>query len=348
MPRAFTLLVVIGVLAFVPGAAEAKQAPRRTITVMTQNLYLGANLDPIVKAKSIPEAFRAVEAAWALVQANDFPARARAVALEIARARPDFVGLQELSLYRLGPPGDISKPSAATVTLDYLREIKAALRERGLHYRVVGVNAGTDAELPSGYPAKLDIRLTVRDALLVERGIRVGRVRRGLYRSTHPLFAGLVTAKRGWVSADATVGGRTVRVITTHLESFDDPTQVKQGQEILSGPARTRLPVVLLGDLNSRADGTGTPTRANLLAAGFRDAWSQAYPDEPGLTCCHGDDLREPGGPFYSRIDLVLTRGGFRGLRGAVVGELPQSRTPNGLWPSDHGGFWMTLRLPAT
>ena len=43
-----------------------------TLTVMTRNLYLGANLDPIVKAKSLPEALNAVAADWAQVQANDF------------------------------------------------------------------------------------------------------------------------------------------------------------------------------------------------------------------------------------------------------------------------------------
>ncbi len=345
-------VVAASLAAVVAGAApaESAKAPPRppTITVMTRNLYLGAGLDPIVKAKSVPEALQAVERAWALVQANDFRSRARAITAEIARARPEFVGLQELVLYRTQTPSDFLATPARTVVIDYAAELRRALALRRLPYRFVAIKPTTDAELPSGFPPTMDIRLTVRDAMLVrrDRAIRIRRVTTGLYRTTTPLFGGLVTARRGWIAVDASVRGRTFRVITTHLESFSDPVQVEQGKELLRGPAATRLPVVLVGDLNSRADGSGTPTRANFLGAGFRDAWLDAYPRRPGLTCCHGEDLREPGGPFYSRIDYVLARSGFRGLRGAVVGEQPASRTANGLWPSDHAGVWLTLRLP--
>ena len=170
----------------------------------------------------------------------------------------------------------------------------------------------------------MDIRLTIRDGLLVriDKKIKIRRVRTGLYATTTPLFGGFVIAKRGWVLADATVSGRTFRVVTTHLESFNDASQVAQGRS--SSPRWPgRAPAcrpILLGDLNSRADGTGTPTHANLLAAGFQDAWPQAHPADIGLTCCHGDDLREVGGPFYSRIDYVLLRNGFRAVAAGIVG----------------------------
>jgi endonuclease/exonuclease/phosphatase family metal-dependent hydrolase len=329
-----------------PSAGGAARAPA-TLTVMTRNLYLGANLDPIVKATSIPAALQAVEADWALVQANDFPARARAIAGEIAAHKPDVVGFQEAVLYRTQTPSDFLTMPAQTVALDYVRELRQALAARKLRYRFVGVGTGTDAELPSGFPPTMDIRLTVRDALLVrvEPALKVRRVRKGLYATTTPLFSGLVTAKRGWVAADASFRGHPFRVITTHLESFSDASQVAQGQELVDGPAQTRLPLVLLGDLNSRADGTGTPTYASLLAAGFRDAWTQVRPGDIGLSCCHGDDLREIGGAFYSRIDYVLTRNGPRGVRAGIVGNRIEDRR-SGLWPSDHAGVWATLRLP--
>jgi endonuclease/exonuclease/phosphatase family metal-dependent hydrolase len=324
---------------------EAKRAPV-TIRVLTRNLYLGANLDAIVKAKSASEAFSAVEKGWTQVQANDFPARARAIAREIAGTRPDFVGFQELSLYRTQTPADFTVTPATTVVLDYARELRKALGARKLHYRFVGIRPETDAELPSGNPPTMDIRLTVRDGLLVrmDKRIRVRRVRSGSYSTTTSLFGGFVIAKRGWVLADATVDGRTFRVITTHLESFNDTSQVAQGQELAAGPARTKLPTILLGDLNSRADGTGTPTRANLLAAGFQDTWPEAHPNDLGLTCCHGEDLRELGGPFYSRIDYVLLRNGFRAVAAGIVGQNPSDRIA-GVWPSDHAGLWARLRV---
>jgi endonuclease/exonuclease/phosphatase family metal-dependent hydrolase len=325
---------------------EARRAPL-TLRVMTRNLYLGANLDAIVQAKSSSEAFSAVEKGWTLVQANNFTLRARAIAREIGATRPDFVGFQELSLYRTQTPPDFTVTPATTVALDYERELRKALAARKLRYRFLGIRPETDAELPSGNPPTMDIRLTVRDGLLVriDKKIKIRRVRTGSYSTTTSLFGGFVIAKRGWVLADATVAGRTFRVITTHLESFNDTSQVAQGKELAEGPAQTKLPTVLLGDLNSRADGTGTPTRANLLAAGFQDAWPEAHPKDVGLTCCHGDDLRELGGPFYSRIDYVLLRNGFKAVAAGIVGQSPSDRI-SGLWPSDHAGLWARLRLP--
>ena len=83
MPTVSRLFVAAAFLLLAGGAsgAPAKAPPRQTtITVMTRNLYLGANLDPIVHATSPQEAFRAVAAGWAQVQANDFNTRANAVA----------------------------------------------------------------------------------------------------------------------------------------------------------------------------------------------------------------------------------------------------------------------------
>jgi endonuclease/exonuclease/phosphatase family metal-dependent hydrolase len=329
--------------------ASSERAPRRTITVMTRNLYLGASLDPILHAKSTSEAFEAVEAAWAQVRANDFPARARAIAAEIARTRPDFVGVQEMPLYRTQSPADFKSTPATTVALDYKRALTDALRARKLPYRFVAVNVNTDAELPSGNPPSMDVRLTMRNAILMrtDRGIKLRRARAGNFPTTYPIFGGLVVAVRGSAYVDATVGGRTFRVIDTHLEAFNRQVQEQQSNELLAGPAATKLPVVLVGDLNSRPDGSTTASYTNLMDGGFADTWLHAYPKVLGLTCCHGDDLRDPAGPFYERIDYVLERGGLRGVRGAVTGEAPSTRTPAGLWPSDHGGLWMTLRLPS-
>jgi endonuclease/exonuclease/phosphatase family metal-dependent hydrolase len=345
---AVAVLAVAVLLSVGPSAAAKKPPPRRTITVMTRNLYLGASLDPILHATTIPGAFQAVAGAWAQVQANDFPQRAGAIAAEIARAKPDFVGVQELPLYRTQTPSDFMSTPATTVALDYRAALLAALRARKLPYRFVAINTNTDVEFPSGFPPTMDIRLTMRNAILMrtDRGIKVRRARAGNYATAYPIFNGLVSVVRGWAYVDATAGGKAFRVVDTHLEAFNRSTQEQQSKELLAGPLATKLPVVLLGDLNSRPDGSTTASYPNLIGGGLRDTWPQAYPSAIGLTCCHGDDLRDPGGPFYERIDYVLERGGFRGVRGAVTGQLPSTRTSGGLWPSDHGGLWMRLRLP--
>ena len=347
--RAYAVAVLAAAaIAATAVAADGAQRKPLTLTVMTRNLYLGANLDAIVKAGSAAEAFAAVERGWAQVQANNFPARARAIAREIAAAKPDFVGFQEAVLYRTQTPADFTVTRATRVALDYVKELRKALAARKLKYRFLNIGSWTDAELPSADPPTMDIRITVRDALLVrsDKKIKILRVARGQYATTTSLFGGFVIAKRGWIFADASISGRRFRVITTHLESFDDDSNTAQGRELATDPGlRTAAPTVLLGDLNSRADGSTTPTYANLLAAGFRDAWVQARPKDVGLTCCFGEDLRELGGPFYSRIDYVLVRNGFRGVAAAVVGEQQRDRSA-GLWPSDHAGVWARLRLP--
>jgi endonuclease/exonuclease/phosphatase family metal-dependent hydrolase len=338
-------VALLTVLAALLGAGVGKKPV--TLTVMTRNLYLGANLDPIVKAKSLPEALNAVAADWAQVQANDFPTRARAIAREIATVKPDVVGFQEAVLYRTQTPPDFTATPATHVTLDYVAELRKALAGRKLRYRFVAIAPWTDAELPSGSPATMDVRLTVRDALLVriEKRLRIRRVHRVQYTTVTPLIPDVAVAKRGYVYADATLSGRAFRVATTHLESFDDTSQVAQGEELGKRLAAGKIPTVLLGDLNSRADGTGTPTHANLLALGFKDAWTEAHPNDVGLSCCHGDDLRDLGGSFYSRIDYVLLKNGFRAVAAGIVGQKPSDRI-GGLWPSDHAGVWARLRLP--
>jgi hypothetical protein len=119
--------------------------------------------------------------------------------------------------------------------------------------------------------------------------------------------------------------------------------QVAQASELLTGPASTSLPVILVGDFNSRADGTGTATYGLLRGAGFDDAWSQTHPNEPGNTFGHDADLRNTTVNFTQRIDLVLYRGDLRALGADVVGDELSDRTSSGLWPSDHGGGVATL-----
>jgi hypothetical protein len=41
---------------------------------------------------------------------------------------------------------------------------------------------------------------------------------------------------------------------------------------------------------------------------------------------------------LYQRIDLILTRGAVEGQNIALYGASPATRTPDGLWPSDHAG----------
>jgi hypothetical protein len=101
----------------------------------------------------------------------------------------------------------------------------------------------------------------------------------------------------------------------------------------VAGPADTRLPVIFVCDCNSRADGTETVTYADLLGAGFEDAWLERHPHRLGLTCCQDEKLRNEVSEFDRRIDLIMLRAHDHVLHARVVGDEPDERTADGLWP---------------
>ena len=330
------------------------------ITVMTRNLYLGADMESVVRAACTGDPSALVNAAsiaWATVVKTNFPARAKALAREIEQAQPLLVGLQEVSLYRTGPVDSSSgtPPNADEVKYDYLKILCQQLDEWGLPYRPVAVTPNFDVEFPGVTAEGLrDIRLTDRDVILAltDPGttvLKVSNVRTTNFTRNVSLPIGQtglsVPLTRGWGSVDVTTGGKTLRFINTHLEAYDNEVQGLQGEEILNGPAKTDLPVILLGDFNSRADGTGTPTYGDLVGAGFNDAWIVTHRNEPGYTFGHLPDLSNmtTDGLLTKRIDLVLFRGALNALDADVVGEELSARTPSGLWPSDHAGVVATL-----
>jgi len=347
---------------------------------MTRNLYLGADLGPAVEAvrSGNPNAVvAAVSDAWATIVGTDFPARAKALAKEIEQSHPTLVGLQEVELYRIGPPDNFtSAPTPAEeVKYDYLKILLGELNSRGLHYAPVVVSQNYDAEFPGDADPEVpdpvlepqdirDIRLTDRDVILARTDLpkselKLSNVQRANFATNASFPIGnsgkSFTLYRGWASVDAKVEDGTFRFINTHLEPEStnpvvNEIQVSQGNEILSVPANTNLPVILAGDYNTRAGGGGTPTYDNLINSGFTDAWSVKHPGVLGNTWGHQEDLRDTTTELTQRLDLVLFRDGppedgLCAVDADVIGDNLSDRTPSGLWPSDHAGVVATLRV---
>jgi endonuclease/exonuclease/phosphatase family metal-dependent hydrolase len=309
--------------------------------------------------------------AWNDVKQNDFPRRAEALADEIAANHPDLIGLTEVNAWYSGPAdgGPFGGLPATTVEYDYLELLRGELRERGLHYGVAAEVKTFDEELPLFpdltrplTPENLqDFRLIDREVILARTDLPTSRLKLSNVQTGHfvahetnvltvPGFPPvLVESDLGWASVDVKVRGKVFRFISTHLatEETAPATQVAQAAELLSGPADTRLPVILVGDLNSRADNTGTASHANLVAAGFEDAWSVVHPHQLGYTYGHQEILndRDDVGGFDRRIDYVLYRGDLDALASDVVGEEPTDFDRHGIWASDHAGVVATLGL---
>lgn len=333
------------------------------VKVMTRNVYVGIDLDPVLQAPS-PELIPALvaQAFQQLLQTN-FPERAIALAEEIHDSRPDLVGLQEISLIRIQSPGDffIGNPQPASdVLFDYLEILLSALEERGLDYRAVAQVRNFDVELPmlTGLEplAFDDIRLTDFDVILVEEDVEISNVvaLNYLARLVVPVAPGLVIeVPRGFVAVDATVDHQTFRFVNTHLEPAETApaVQVAQAAQLIAALSDETNPILLVGDFNSAADGSSTPTYGNLINAGFTDIWTRRREGpEPGFTCCHAANLRNAVPTLDRRLDLIFFRGNgssvLERVRAEVVGDDPsRDRTPSGLWPSDHGGVATRLRV---
>jgi endonuclease/exonuclease/phosphatase family metal-dependent hydrolase len=352
------LLLVLALLLFMPAAAQPAEAGgygAGKLTVMTRNLYLGASLDPILAAGDFTELVIAVTNTWDAVQDTDFEERARALAREIVRARPDFIGLQEAVVWRRQYPSDPTTP-ATKVVYDYTKILQRELWKRGMCYEVVVSQDNLDAEFPTLYGD--DIRYTDRDVILARKrwghgGPKVVASAAAHFSSDYLVkvqVAGsggpVVTIYRGWVSADVWYCGKKFRLVNTHLEDPIAPEvellQQATALELLKGPLNTYLPVICLGDFNADAFG-GSKTYDILLAGGLVDAWTDLV--DPGLTWGHAADLLNETVNFTKRIDMVFHRGPFKVRYVDIVGDELRDRTKSGLWPSDHGGVVAKLMM---
>jgi hypothetical protein len=333
----------------------------RDITVFQQNLYVGTEFTPLLTLDPtdpnfVPDLLRAVAQVYQTLVASDFPHRAQALAREITAAQPDLVALQEVSLLRTQIPGDIltgGSTPATDVQLDYLAILLANLNQQGGHYAMVAIVTNLDMELPmptTDPTVFADVRLTDHDVILARTDLPPGHLRlnhpqAGNFQAALPLTSLGAGILRGWCAVDVSTRGRTFRFINAHLEENTSPViQAAQAQELLAGPVQTPLPVILVGDLNSDANGNDGTTTYSLLTQTFTDTWSVVHPGDPGLTWGHDPLLADPTVEFVWRLDLVL----FRGSQFQPLGMWrmsPQFQGVPPLWPSDHAGVIAHLRI---
>ncbi len=362
MSRFAFAVVVLALL--LPASAEAQ-----TVTVMTRNVFLGADLSPAIEAPGIPQAIDGAGTVWNELQSTKFAERVIPLAREIKASKADLVGLQEVALWRKQTPSDGGAPpispipgatAATTVELDFLALLRTQL---GSSYKVVVVQEEFDAELPvdadasdatgtgplAGSGADFDARLTMRDVILVRKGskVKLGKTRTGHFKTRYePDVGGLkIPVDRGWASVEARVGKQKFRFVNTHLEAFGD-TKIREAQakELTKGPLKAKGQVVLVGDLNSGIKRHNEPEKPGDDLA-FRALAKFGFKDNGAVQSCCYPNLFDPAALFDHTVDHVLSKPGLKTVRATVTGNDRGERTPSGLWPSDHGGVVSRLRL---
>jgi hypothetical protein len=275
------IILLLGPLAITEPAAAKGHLSFHKIKVMTQNLYIGADIFAPLEGP-IDELPLRVAETFAEVMQSNFPARAEAIAKIVARKRPDLIGLQEVFLLRQGPADFLVNllvnAEDEVENGDYLSILLEKLRDRGLHYYVAASVENTDVELPmlvgfdgEGMPQFRDLRVTDHDVILARRGTVTFNEDSRHYETLLEFSFDLggteliVEAIRGYVAVDARVRGELFHIVNTHLEGRGkdllppgDPMipivsslQAAQAQELIESLAYEPLPVIVLGDLNS-------------------------------------------------------------------------------------------------
>jgi len=330
-----------------PEASQAAGADR--VVVLNQNVYPGANVDAVIAALAnndpsddLPALFAAIEE----LRVNDAQARAAGIVDQIARYRPDVVGLNEITeidvdLHPIGVDVEVHQR--------FLDLIQAEIAGRGLPY-AVGASVKDIEAQPYPFVSYVDYdvvlvnteRVNVTASISHTFSLNLGEVAPG------------IVLKRGWAGVEAEIDGRPYTIVTSHPEPGDAWADLRAAQATeLVGSISADRPAILLGDYN---DVPGSPLYQVITGDGFTDLWSALRPGVRGYTATNSSDLSTQHLPLVKRIDYVWTRG-FDHLQRAAPGsvdlidDLPADRVqgPDGpIYVSDHAGMLARILLPAT
>lgn len=379
-------LALLGALAVAALALPASADATTNVKVMSRNVYLGADLTAGTNAKSLQALINAAGVVLNEVDANKYPVRAKGLAAEIRNKGPHLVGLQEASLWRTAPCTENPIPPKATkVRYDYIKRLLAELNagEQQVYRLVISkpefdfeIQANTDGNESTHAPgcgggAELNVRLTMRDAILAKVGSNVTTT--GAKSGTFGTLLQVrpsgfpVNVTRGWNAVDAKVGqSKVFRFVNTHFEAFDSAktgnhtnkgTDVNRGKvreaqamELIKkpgGPA-TGPRVIVVGDLNSDRNSVPRPGDKLAYNAMLAGGFFERSTNNPFGCCLKASLITANGGgkvsDFDHQVDHVMTNApnAIKLLGSSVTGRQPV----NGFFDSDHGGLFSSLSAP--
>jgi endonuclease/exonuclease/phosphatase family metal-dependent hydrolase len=319
-------------LALIPAAAQAKS--HADVTVMSRNLYLGADIIQLATATDEASMEQKVQQLYATVQQTNFPVRAKRIAQEIKKTKPDAIAIQEVARYY----------QDGKSTQDWMKLLQGQLKKAGQHYKQVSREDEIDVSARSA--AGYNLRLVLGNAVLVRTGkhARIKHIKdvHGVFKAqiSVPLANGTtVNLKRGYAGMDGRIAGKKFRFLAPHAEAYSADVAGQQFAELLAGPAKSKkLPTIIAGDFNSDPADASAEGYNNVIAGGFKDTGKRA------ATCCQDENLLNPVSKLDQWIDHIVVRPKAKVLWSKIVGNGASDRI-SGLWPSDHAGVVAKLRL---
>jgi endonuclease/exonuclease/phosphatase family metal-dependent hydrolase len=274
------------------GSAAAQAAPDDdTITVMSRNLYLGADIGPALDL--LPDLQAAGEHLWGQVTATDYGIRVQRLASEIAQFAPDVIGLQEAARWMCRG----SLFGAQVEVLDFTTQLLEATAAAGVEYGIaeadgrraanpgfrIGPLPGVTMQDPETFGPifgqdSAACGFEISDVLLVRADHASAVLRAGAseYEVRETIVPTVLAIDRGYAWADVQLGDAVVRFVTTHLESQwsqgEVPAAARQADQLVTDLAATTGPLVVMGDFNSdprdpRAPGEPNPAEQPVASA---------------------------------------------------------------------------------
>lgn len=327
-----------------PGAASAATA-KPDVTVMSRNLYLGADIIKLVSAPTLEAEKQQVQVLHETVDKTNFPLRAKAIAAEIAKTKPDLIAVQEVARYYRS--ADATPGQKATKPLyDFMALLQKQLKAKKQSYKVAAEQTEMDITVPSaqGY----NLRLKLGNAVLARTGkkttVKVTKKLSGEFNPATQLHVSLADGQevgltRGYAGVDAKVAGKAFRFLAPHAEAYGAALAKGQFEELLAGPAKSKkVTTIIAGDFNSDPADAEPNAYNAVVGAGYVDTGKRAP------TCCQNELVDNPVSQLKTWIDHIVVRPKAKVLSSVVFGNKASDRI-GGLWPSDHAGVVAKIRL---
>ena len=249
-------------------AISSANSAEPTVTVMSRNIYLGADVG--VALELIPNMPAAAQFMWDQVNKNDFSKRSVALAKEIQSYKPDVIGLQEATIWYCKKNAWSKKTEVFNFTDqllqalggDYVLASKDGTTAFNPGYSINPIPFVTMVKDPERFQKlfgqdKAACGFQIGDALVIKKTIanQVIKVGNTEYEASYSIVPTLMTIYRGYTWADINIAGIPTRFITTHLESIWDenkvPNAAKQATQLINDVKETKMPLVIIGDFNS-------------------------------------------------------------------------------------------------